>query len=139
MLLRLRKGEASILGPLETEVMEAVWDAAAPVTVADVHRALCGKRRNIAYSTVKAVLTNLSDKGHLKKKQQGRSNSFAATRSRESFKERVVQSVLSSLIKEHRAPLIAHLVNDLVTDRQSVEELEELVRQRRLELLRKRE
>lgn len=114
--------------------MDAVWDAQAAVTVGDVHRKLSGKRRKIAYSTVKAVLTNLSDKGHLKKKSQGRSNLFIAVETRDEFKERMVRSVLSSLGKENRAPLVAHLVNDLVTDRESLEEIERLIRERRKEL-----
>jgi predicted transcriptional regulator len=140
MLLRLfRKGGASILGPLESEIMNVVWDASAAVTVADVHRVLQARGREIAYSTVKAVLSNLTGKGYLKKKPSGRSNIFVARESRAAFKDRMIRNVLSSLLKEHRAPLMVHLVDDLATDRESIEELENLVRQKRRELLIKRE
>lgn len=135
MLLRFfHKGGVSIFGPLEADVMDAVWDESNPLTVGDVHRVLSRRGRRIAYSTVKAVLNNLSDKGYLKKAQQGRGNIFRATQSRDAFKQRLVRDVLSSLMKEHRTPLLAHLVNELATDRKSAEELEALIRQRRSEL-----
>ena len=133
MLLRIFRtgGGVSALGPLETEIMNCVWDSSHPVTVADVHQSIGRRGRRIAYSTVKAVLTNLSEKGHLKKRSHGRSNFFSARESREEFKDRIVRHVLSSLAEEHRAPLVAYLVNEVAKDEAGVRELERLIRAKR--------
>jgi predicted transcriptional regulator len=134
-LLRLFRGKgASVLGPLESRVMDVVWSHKEPVSVGDVHSALRKKGRKLSYSTVKAVLTNLASKGHLRKRSEGRSNSFAAVASKEEFKERVVKQVLDSLIGEHRDPLLAHLVDDLAVDEESLAKLEELLAKKRAEL-----
>lgn len=136
MLLRFRKqGGASALGALESDVMEAVWDASTPVTVADVHRVITApqKKRDLAYSTVKAVLNNLCEKRHLRKIQQGRSNTFVPQQSREAFKERVVRDVFQSLLKDYRTPLLAHFVNDPDTDQESLRELKHLIEKRQRE------
>ena len=135
-LLRLFEGKgASALGPLESRIMDVIW--AAPherVSVSDVHAALHKKKHNLAYSTVKAVLTNLAAKGYLEKRSEGRSNSFAARESKEQFKERLVKEVLHSLLRDHRDPLLAHLVNDLAVDKQSLATLERLLAKKRAEL-----
>jgi len=134
-LLRLLKGKgASVLGPLESEIMEAVWAAQAPVSVGDVQEVLYKKKQKLAYSTVKAVLTNLASKGYLRKKSEGRSNSFAATESKEQFKKKVVKEVLSSLLRDHRDPLLAHLIDDLAIDKESLAKLESLLAKKKAEL-----
>lgn len=134
-VLRLFRGKgASALGPLESRIMDIVWDASEPLSVGDVHSALRKKKHDLAYSTVKAVLTNLAAKGYLHKKSEGRSNSFAAVESKEKFKERLVREVLSSLLKDHRDPLLAHLVDDLAVDKESLAKLESLLAKKRAEL-----
>jgi len=125
---------ASILGPLESRVMDVVWATQEPVSVNYVHATLRKKKHNLAYSTVKAVLSNLASKGYLRKRNEGRSNSFAATASKEQFKDRLVKDVLNSLIRDHREPLLAHLVNDLAVDEESLGKLESLLARKRAEL-----
>jgi predicted transcriptional regulator len=63
------------LGPLESEVMEATWKLGGWVTIADVleERERSGGSK-LAYSTIKAVVSNLHDKGHLRKRSEGKQN-----------------------------------------------------------------
>jgi predicted transcriptional regulator len=132
-----KKGSGSVLGPLEQEVMEAIWDSSAAMTVAQVQRALGPRKNPLAYSTVKAILSNLSEKGHLKKSSEGRSNVFVATETQDRFQERVVTEVVETLAKNYRHPLLAHLVGELATDKKSLEELEHLVAEKRRELIKR--
>jgi predicted transcriptional regulator len=132
-----KKGSGSVLGPLEQEVMEAIWDSSAAMTVAQVQRALGPRKNLLAYSTVKAILSNLSEKGHLKKSSEGRSNVFVATETHDRFQERVVTEVVETLAKNYRHPLLAHLVGELATDKKSLEELEHLVAEKRRELIKR--
>ncbi len=127
-LFRFGRGDSStILGPLEDEVMKLVWSARSPVTVATVHSGLEKEGRELAYSTVKAVLSNLAAKGYLKKRSKGKANVFAPVISESSFRERVVGDVLDALTQDYRNPLIASLVDRLGADPKMLDELERLV------------
>ncbi|HEY7112643.1 MAG TPA: BlaI/MecI/CopY family transcriptional regulator [Thermoanaerobaculia bacterium] len=133
-VFRLSKRRAgTVLGPLEDEIMEIVWSESEPVSVATVHRALARKRK-LAYSTVKAVLTNLARKGLLRKRSEGRSNVFSPVQTREEFRKGVVEEVVGSLVKDYRNPLLAHLVERVARDRASLDELERLIAERRRRL-----
>ncbi|MFE6307477.1 BlaI/MecI/CopY family transcriptional regulator [Nocardiopsis sp. NPDC057823] len=57
------------LGPLESAVMDAVWEAEGPVTVRAVARHLGGD--GPAYTTVATVLGNLHAKGWVDREQRG--------------------------------------------------------------------
>jgi len=134
-VFRLSKRRAgTVLGPLEDEIMEIVWADGEPVSVATVHRALGRKRKALAYSTVKAVLTNLAQKGHLRKRSEGRSNVFSSVKTREEFRKGVVEEVIGSLAKDYRNPLMAHFVEQVARDRASLDELERLIAERRRRL-----
>jgi predicted transcriptional regulator len=127
-LFRFGQGDTStILGPLEDEVMKLVWSAQCPVTVGDVHTTLEHEGRELAYSTVKAVLSNLATKGYLTKRSQGRANVFTPVMSEASFRERVVGDVLNALTQDHRNPLLVSLVDRLGADPKMLDELERLV------------
>jgi len=67
-------------GPLEAEVMDAVWAAGAPVSVRDVMGRLNdGRGDPLAYTTVMTVLSRLAEKGALARHQVGRGYAYEAT------------------------------------------------------------
>ena len=129
-----RTGAAAVLGPLEGEIMESVWQASRAVPVSEVHARLSIGGRSISYSAVKAVLNNLADKGRLTKTRQGKSTFFAATRSREEFDAQVVSTVVSSLKRNFGPPVIAQLVNELAIDEETLAEFERVIAARKSEL-----
>lgn len=135
-LLRILRGtgSASPLGPLETQVMEIVWESAQPVSVRDVLDALIRKRHNLAYSTVKAVLTNLTSKRYLRRREEGRANYFSPVESQEEFRQKTVNAVINSLLKQHRDPLLANLVDRLAVDEKTLDDLDRLIAKKRAEL-----
>ena len=135
-LLRLfQRGKgASPLGPLESEIMEIVWDDSEPISVREVHSALTRKKRDLAYSTVKAVLTNLTTKGYLCCNGKGKSNYYSAVESREKFKEKTVSAVINSLLKNHREPLLANLVDRVLEDEKILREVERMIAKKRAEI-----
>lgn len=60
------------LGPLETEILEIVWELGI-TTVKDVHeRILSDPNRELAYTSVTTVLRRLTDKGWLTCNKQER-------------------------------------------------------------------
>jgi predicted transcriptional regulator len=115
------------LGPLESEVMEIVWALGGWVTVAEVVAERTKRGTASVYSTVKAVMQNLHDKGHLGKCQRGKQNIFTPTLARTEFERRAVGRVIDPLLRHHRNPLLAHIVDELIHDEDAIAELEALL------------
>jgi predicted transcriptional regulator len=66
-------------GPLESEVMDAVWRAGRPVVVREVVDDLNGARTEpLAYTTVMTVMSRLSDKDVLSRRKAGRGYLYEA-------------------------------------------------------------
>ena len=120
-----------VLGPLESEVIEILWALGGWVTVAEVLQERERRGKSSAYSTVKAVMQNLHDKGHLKKRPHGKQNIFTPILSREQFERRAVGRVLDPLLRYHRNPLLAHIVDELIDDEDAIAKLEALVAAKR--------
>lgn len=60
------------LGPLETEILDLVWQLKR-ATVRDIHeRILTDPDRELAYTSVTTVLTRLTQKGWLNRHREGR-------------------------------------------------------------------
>jgi predicted transcriptional regulator len=115
------------LGPLESEVMEIAWALGDWVTVSEVVEERARRGTPSVYSTVKAVMQNLHDKGHLEKRPQGKQNEFTPALTRDQFERRAVGRVLDPLLRHHRNPLLAHIVDELIHDEGAIAELEALL------------
>ena len=126
-----RSGLASAFGPLEAAVMDVVWTARAPVSVTDVLAEMSHRKKSLAYSTIKTILTNLAEKGYLIKRADGRANVFVAKQSRAEFERDLVSGVVGSLLRDYRNPLLAHLADELADDPESITEFERMLARRR--------
>lgn len=124
-------GSAAVLGPLESAVMDAVWTMGRAVTVGDVAQWLEHRGQHVHYSSAKTTLNTLTEKGFLIKHPVGRANAFAATLSRQDFEQRVVDGVLTGLMRNYRNPLIATLAETMAQDPESLREFERLLAQQR--------
>lgn len=66
-------------GPLESEVMDAVWRAGRPVAVREVIDDLNGSRSEpLAYTTVMTVMSRLAEKDVLSRRKAGRGYVYEA-------------------------------------------------------------
>lgn len=100
---------AEVLGPLEAEVMEVVWQRD-EVTVRDVHKALKAKR-SIAYTTVMTTLGRLTDKGLLQRVEGQPAHHYSPLVSREQYARSTVKSVVDWLVSHFPDPAVAYLVD----------------------------
>jgi predicted transcriptional regulator len=128
-----RAGTPTALGPLETRLMEIVWSLDGWFTVADVVAQMNYKRgeKSLAYTTIKTVLTNLSEKRHLKKRAAGRANEFKAVLSRDDFERAFIDNVVGPLLQNQRNPLLAHIADELASDDESYAEFERILAEKR--------
>jgi predicted transcriptional regulator len=106
---RRRQPLASVLGPLEAEVMEIIWDRD-EVTVRDVYREL-RKVRPIAYTTVMTTMGRLTEKGLLRRREDHPAHRYSSRISREQYASSTVKSVVDWLVKHFRDPAVAYFLD----------------------------
>ncbi|MFN2488346.1 MAG: BlaI/MecI/CopY family transcriptional regulator [Actinomycetota bacterium] len=123
---------SEVLGPLEAEIMDVVWDRG-DVTVRDVHRAL-ESTRPIAYTTVMTTLGRLADKGLLKRLEERSAHRYTPIMTRDQYARSTVKSVVDWLIGHFPDPAVAYFVDRVKKeDDEVIERLAEAIEQRKAE------
>lgn len=89
-------GLSTVLGSLEAEIMEAVWERG-EISVRDVCGSLSGKKE-YSFNTIMTVMNRLVVKRLLSKHQMGGTFAYKATVGRDEFSREVSRSVATALI-----------------------------------------
>jgi predicted transcriptional regulator len=131
---RPREAIISSLGKLERETMEQVWRQK-EVSVRQVFAAL---RERVAYTTIMTTLDRLYKKNLLNRRKEGKAYFYSPRFSLEELELGLTEDVIGSLLNagtEHIEPVLACIV-DAVSDRdrELLDELERLVKEKRREL-----
>jgi predicted transcriptional regulator len=129
-----KTGETVPLGHLERGVMQVVWRANKPLSVADVHETLVGDSdaTAVAYTTVKTTMERLADKGILVQTKAGKAYLYHATLSEADLERRIVSATLDRLIREFPQAVASFFVRpdpDLTSEQLSL--LKEAIEQSR--------
>lgn len=100
-----RPGIRKVLGDLEAEIMELVWDRPPdqPTTVRDVFEALYARRR-LAYTTVMSTMARLARKNLLRVEKADQAYVYYPTSSQEEFISRFVGRMLENLLVGFAGP-----------------------------------
>jgi BlaI family penicillinase repressor len=114
---------SATLTPQELEIMKVVWSRGR-ATVRDVYETLL-ERRRIAYTTVMTMMNVLEKKGHLRKRDDGRSFVYRPARPQGQVVGSMVREFVERVFGGDAAPLLAHLVD---TEKLTDEELDALAR-----------
>ena len=122
------------LGKLERRVLEEAWRRA-ELTVRDVYVAF---GENIAYTTLMTTLDRLYKKNLLQRRKDGRAFIYSPAVSRQEFEHGIRADVIDGLVghgAEGVEPVLACIV-DAVSDhdRELLDELERLIKEKRREL-----
>lgn len=131
MTPRRKHSLSEVLGPLEAEIMDVVWDTG-EVTVRDVHQAL-GTSRPLAYTTVMTTLGRLAEKGLVKRIEDQPAHHYVARISREQYARSTVKSVVDWLVNHFPDPAVAYFVDRVEKeDERVIERLRDAIDQRRV-------
>ena len=123
------------LGALETEIMERIWRRG-EVAVRDLHEDLSDR---LAYTTIMTTLDRLYKKGLLNRRKQGKAFFYRAALSEREYREQVAQHLFGmALSGAGDSQIVLSRFVDAVTqtDRQMLEQLDELVKAKRRALRR---
>ena len=121
-LTQHRRGIEKLLGDLEREIMEIMWQRQQG-SVRDVLMALNHERhadRKLAYTTVMTVMVRLADKKLLERQLVGRMHEYAAAQTREGFLARSSQDIAQQMIEDFGDAAVAGFLNvlrDIAPDR----------------------
>jgi len=125
------------LGRLERQVLDEAWQRG-EVSVRDIYVAF-GER--IAYTTLMTTLDRLFRKRILARRKDGRAFLYSPAVSAEEFEHGIREDVIDGLLEhgsEGIQPVLACIVDAISErDRESLDELERLVREKKRELRRK--
>jgi len=125
-----KKGLRKILGDLETDIMEIIWQKG-ELTVRQVYQTL-QDTRSIAYTTVMTVMSRLADKSLLVKLKEGNAFLYRATSTREEFTRSTLKKVINELMADFTAPAISQFLDSMEdADPERMEELSRLIEEKR--------
>ena len=110
-----------VLGDTELEILNEVWDRGES-TVADIHEVIL-TRRDVAYTTIMTVMKNLSRKGYLSYRMDGRTFVYKAERTAEDVRTGLVRDLVQKAFKDSPLRMALTLVRD---EELSADELAEL-------------
>jgi len=127
------------LGKLERQVLEEAWRRG-EVSVRDIYVAF---DERIAYTTLMTTLDRLFRKQILDRRKDGRAFFYSPAVSREEFEHGIREDVIDGLLgrgAEGIQPVLARIVDTVSErDRELLDELDRLVKEKKRELRRKAE
>lgn len=110
------------LGPLETEILNIIWELGS-ATVKDVHeRILTDPDRELAYTSVTTVLRRLTQKGWLNCEKQGRAFSWKPLVSRPEAQALKAHEQLNQFLAVGNPDVVAAFADSL--DAASIDQIE---------------
>jgi predicted transcriptional regulator len=126
------KGLKKVLGGLESDIMELMWQNGR-CSVRDVHRALRDEK-DLAYTTVMTVMARLSTKGLLCREMVEDAYYYEPAIPKREFEISVVSHVLDGLLEEFSEQTISQLVGKAESkDQGVVDALARVIAERRKE------
>lgn len=118
----MQDGLEKVLGPLEAEVVRAVWSAKGAVSVRDVLARLNRDRRDaLAYTTVMTVMSRLAEKEILRRRQDGRAYLY------ESAATDAASIAVRNLMRDFGESAVAQFVDEARADPKLLRRLERLL------------
>jgi BlaI family transcriptional regulator, penicillinase repressor len=119
-----------VLTDQELEIMKIIWKHGS-ATVRDVYEDLL-QRRKVAYTTVMTMMGILEQKGRLKKSEDGRAFVYRPVESQRKVVGSMVQEFVKRVFNGSAKPLLVHLVEDMDVDKDQIDEISELLHQKKL-------
>ena len=115
------------LGKTELEVLHIIWDLK-EASVNDVHERIL-KKRKVAYTTIMTVMKNLSIKGVLQFRKQGRTYIYKATKNQdpEIVKKKLLDLTLDKVFNGSASQLIQTLVQSEDISKKELAEIKDLI------------
>ncbi|WP_335342416.1 BlaI/MecI/CopY family transcriptional regulator [Polycladomyces zharkentensis] len=114
-------------GPLETRVMEVLWNKQS-ATVQEIVEEL-NDEKNYAYTTILTILTRLTRKGMLDRIKEGRMHRYRPRYTKEEWVKKVTSQAVEGLLSDFGELAIAQFVDTVGSTPEQLEKLKRLIRE----------
>lgn len=101
-----------VLGKLERDVMEIVWQSDNTVSGRGVTEKL-QKDRMVAYTTIMTIMGRLVAKGLLKRKSQGNAYVYQAVYTKDKFLTKVSRQLITNFVDSFGELAVAHFIQEV--------------------------
>jgi BlaI family transcriptional regulator, penicillinase repressor len=112
----------------ELEVMEVLWEAAGPLTAAEV-AARIGEERGWSLATVKTMLSRLAAKGAVSHREESRRFHYSPVILREAYLGHESRRFVDRLFGGRLSPLVARLAEEDALDPDDIAAIEALLKE----------
>lgn len=115
------------LTDVELEIMQVLWDLERG-TVRDVYEILRA-RRQVAYTTVMTMMGILEEKGHLKRRKEGRAFLYTPKKPRQKVLASMVDEFVGRVFGGSARPLVLGLAKDKKLSEEDLREIERVLKE----------
>lgn len=122
------EGVDQVLGELESQVMNLVWEYPGS-TARETYKRL--DRPKLAYTTIVTILDRLHAKGLVTREKVGRPYAYTAAVKREEFEAELTRDVLEGLFKDDSRPVLNTFVELVSASPELLDELEKLIQEKK--------
>lgn len=113
---------AKLLGPLETQVVQVLWELDRPAPVREVlDRLNDGSGTRLAYTTVMTVMSRLAEKGVLERKHAGRGYEY------EAIVRDAAELAVRNVVRDFGDAAVAHFLDEARADPKLMRRLQKLM------------
>jgi predicted transcriptional regulator len=120
----------AFLGPLETTIINIMWESKKPLAVREVYEIL-KKNKKIAYTTVMSTMDRLHTKNlldrQLQKRKGGIYYAYWPKFEKQNFEKSAVREVISSLLQNFGKTVTSSLIEEMETNDQELMALKEQI------------
>jgi len=128
-----RSGTRKILGDLEAEIMELLWQkpVGQGISVRDIYETL-HTRRSLAYTTVMTTMSRLAKKGLLSVEKGGQTHIYRVLFTKGEFTKRMVSQLFDSMFFDLSGATLSYFASSVdPSDREEIERMLRDVERRR--------
>ena len=114
------------LTDVELEIMQVLWDLEQG-TVREVYEVL-RERRQVAYTTVMTMMGILEEKGHVRRRKEGRAFLYTPARPRQKVIASMVDEFVGRVFGGSAKPLVLGLAKDKKLSAEDLREIERMLK-----------
>jgi predicted transcriptional regulator len=129
----MARRKSKTLTELELRIMQIVWQRR-EVTVDEIETELEKSGWPLAPSSIRTMLSILSEKGYVSRKQAGRGYAYRAKVSRERARKHIASDVIQRAFDGSALDLVAALLDGKMVRQKELEEVKRLIRRHEKEM-----
>lgn len=116
--------KSSLMGPLEQQIMDVLWEAGRSMKPQEVLGNLKGKH---AYTTIMTVMKRMADKKMVSRKMSGKAYEYCPCQGRDIFVKNNLSGIFGDLVNDYGELAISQFVNEVKQNKEDLKLLKQYI------------